>query len=338
MEREVWLEGLLLPYHQRRWHMSWGKEDGTPSDRLLLALSACGDGSKRARRVEELLRRCERLGVAVISPADDGYPRDWLDSMDDPPVALFVRGDATLLRAPDAVSIVGARRATPEGISWAERCGADLARAGCPVVSGLAYGIDSASHRGCLRGGGRPVGVLGTGIDEVYPTAHAELHMEVAKRGCLVSEFAPGSGARKHHFVARNRILAGLGRGLVVVEAGSRSGTLSTVGFAQSFGRDILAVPGIPHRPQHASTLQLIRDGASMVRDARDILEDLGLRPLEALEQPLLPGGLPGPARVEEMAAATGRPVGVVLAELSALEISGKVRRLRGGLYSVVPS
>jgi DNA processing protein len=335
MEREQWLEGVLLPYPRRRHFMQWAKEGGAMPRPVALALADCGSPRQRAERLQRLQSHCTDTGIAICTPADPQYPRRAFAPLEDAPVALFARGDLSLIARDDIVTLIGARRATIEGIAWAQQCGADLARAEAVVASGLAFGIDAAGQRGALEAGGAVIAVLGTGVDRAYPLEHRKLHEAIAAKGCLLSEFAPGSGPRKHHFVARNRILAALGAGLVVVEAGPRSGTLSTVGFAQSLGREVLCVPGFPGRRQHETTLQLLRDGARLVRDARDVLADLELRSLETLYRPKLPGGLAGPARADEIAAACGRSLASILAELGRLEVEGLVRRLPGGYYRV---
>jgi DNA processing protein len=333
MNRDQWLQGLLFPHSRRREFLRRASAEGEPEKGLAGLLRALGSDSERRARISSLVAHCASSQIQIVTPAEALYPREWLEAMDDFPPALFVKGRAELLSRREAVSIVGARRATADGIVWAERCGRDLARSGCIVVSGLAHGIDAASHRGCLAAGGDAIAVLGTGVDRAYPPENAELQLEIQERGCVLSELPPGFGPRKWNFVARNRIIAGLGLGLVVVEAGRQSGTLSTVAFAQDFGRDVMVVPGFPGRPQHEGTLQLIRDGAGVVRDARDVMEDLGLAPLRSARAARLPGGLLGPASAEEIAQATGKCLRVTVAELSALEIEGQVRRIPGGLY-----
>ena len=333
MNSDQWLQGLLLPFARRREFLRLARDGGGSEHALAASLRESGSDAERRTHVARLVARCQASEIQILTPAEPLYPLPWLELMDDFPPALFVKGRAELLGRRDAVSIVGARKATADGIVWAERCGRDLARSGCVVVSGLAYGIDAASHRGCLAAADEAIAVLGTGVDHAYPPENAELQLEIQERGCVLSELPPGFGPRKWNFVARNRLIAALGIGLVVVEAGRRSGTLSTVGFAQDFGRDVLVVPGFPGRPQHEGTLKLIREGAGVVRDARDVMEDLRLLPLQSPASARLPGGLLGPARAEEIAVAAGKSIHATVAELSALEIDGRVRRLAGGLY-----
>jgi DNA processing protein len=266
------------------------------------------------------------------------YP-SWLAQMHDPPPALWVRGRLDPAEGARAVAIVGARAATPLGQGFARVLAADLAAAGLTVVSGLARGIDTAAHVGALEAGGRTVAVLGSGIDRPYPQQNARLAEAIAEKGALVSEFPPGTEPWKGNFPRRNRTIAGWSRVVVVVEAGERSGALITARVALEEGRDVMAVPGHPSVPAAAGTNALLRDGAAVVRDARDVLAELGLDPAAAAAaapagDPLLAALRRGvPATLEEIASRVARPVPELLARLSELELSGAVRRVSGALF-----
>ncbi|MCA9750675.1 MAG: DNA-processing protein DprA [Gemmatimonadetes bacterium] len=218
----------------------------------------------------------ERAGAAratVLWRGDPEWP-EGLAGLTDPPEVLFVRGDPRLLREP-SVAIVGTRECTPEGADLARRLGARLAEAGRCVVSGLARGIDTAAHVGALEGDGDTIAVLGAGVDVPTPPRNAALHEEIANRGALVSEFAPGTEPRPRHFPRRNRILAALAQAIVVIEARHRSGALVTARHGLDQGKEIFVVPGWPGSPLAAGPLALLRDGARPIRGADDLLEDL---------------------------------------------------------------
>jgi DNA processing protein len=207
-----------------------------------------------------------------LRPGDLRYPA-LLSAIPAPP-RLFVRG---ALDADDAlaVAIVGSRRPTPYGLAIAERLASELAARGVTIVSGLARGIDTAAHRGALTAGGRTLAVLGCGLDIVYPAENTALARAIEARGALVSQFAPGVPALAGHFPARNRTLAGLALGVVVVEAAERSGALITAGFAGDLGRETFAVPGRITSPTSAGANRLIQDGAKLVTCWQDIVSEL---------------------------------------------------------------
>ena len=260
---------------------------GTPGKILSSSIATLrqvpGVGPKLAERINaarrELdphveLQRCRQQGVRVVPFDDPEYP-EAIRSIPDPPILLYVKGE---LREADqlAVALVGARKATPYGIRIAERLAGSLARVGITVVSGLARGIDAAAHRGAIRAGGRTVAVLGNGLGSIYPPEHAELADEVAANGALLSESCMEQLPLAGLFPQRNRLIAGLSLGIVVVEAAPRSGSLSTAQHAMEQNREVFAVPGpidnLGSRGCHA----LIRDGAKLVETVDDILEELG--------------------------------------------------------------
>jgi DNA processing protein len=206
------------------------------------------------------IERARRKGVEVLTPADPAYP-PLLKGSADPPGALYLRGS---LEADDrlAVAVVGARRATPYGLDLAAKLGRDLAARGFTVVSGLARGIDAAAHRGALEGGGRTLAVLGSGVDRIYPEEHEALAQSIAARGAVISEMPLGTAPLAKHFPQRNRVIASLGWGTVVVEAARDSGSLITANLALQEGRLVFAVPGLVGEPNAEGTNALLRAGA----------------------------------------------------------------------------
>ena len=227
----------------------------------------------------ELARRrrlLARLGVLVVPQLWDGYP-PALRLIPDPPPVLLVRGRLEVLHRP-AVAVVGARAATTYGLDIARRLGAGLARSGAVVVSGLARGIDAAAHEGALEAGGATVAVLACGPDVVYPPEHARLAERVAAAGAVVTELPPGCPPLRYHFPLRNRVISGLSRGVVVVEARAKSGSLITARHALDQGREVMAVPGPVTAAASAGPNALLRDGARPVVELRDAIETFGLR------------------------------------------------------------
>jgi DNA processing protein len=293
--------------------------------------------SGEARRLaEDELRSAGRAGVRIVGCDEPDYP-DWLRRTAAPPLVLYVRGTLRADEGPASLAMVGSRRCSPAGVAWARAVAQDLAAAGLTIVSGLARGIDTAAHEGALAAPGRTVAVMGSGLDRVYPPENARLAATVAERGALVTEFPMGLGPRPEHFPRRNRLIAGWGRAVVVVEAADRSGALVTARLAGEEGRDVMAVPGHPQSAFSAGTNALIRDGAVLVRGAADVAEELGVALRSPSQEPA--GGLLGaltrddPRGVEEILSRTGRSVQQVLAELMTLEMEDKVRRLPGALY-----
>lgn len=250
--------------------------------------------------VHRQLESAARLGAAILCHEDDRYP-EWLREIPDPPAVLHVRGAVEHLSRP-AVAIVGARMATPYGLEAATHLARDLALAGLAVVSGGARGIDSAAHKGALEAGGVTLAVMGSGLDVPYPEENEGLFDSIAKTGAVVSEFAFGTAPLPRHFPFRNRVIAGLSRGVVVVEGARESGSLITAGLAADGGREVFAVPGRITSDLSEGPHRLILDGAKLVRRVEDILEEL---PAE-----ILSGGQPslfeGAARAREEAAGEG--------------------------------
>jgi DNA processing protein len=224
--------------------------------------------------VERDLAWVARTGNHIITLHDADYPA-LLREIHDPPPLLFVRGDISVLSEPQ-LAVVGSRNPTPAGRQTAEDFSCHLAGAGLVITSGLALGIDAASHEGALRAKGRSIAVMGTGLDRVYPARHRELAHELAVRGALVSEFPTGTTPLPENFPRRNRIISGLSHGTLVVEAAQRSGSLITARCAGEQGREVFAIPGSIHNPLSRGCHRLIREGAKLVETAQDILEELG--------------------------------------------------------------
>ncbi|MCB2199753.1 DNA-processing protein DprA [bacterium] len=239
------------------------KEDAIRSLR-----EAVGDGFG-----EKQLEMAERLGARVLLMTDPEYP-PLLKTIHNPPVSLFVQGNV-LPSDNRAVAIVGSRAATEPGVEIAHQLGAGLDKAGVCTVSGMALGIDGAAHRGSLQESGNTVAILGCGIDVLYPKAHRKLRDELLQSGTLVSELFLGAGPEQKHFPMRNRIIAGMSMGTVVVEASRRSGSLITANYAMQENRSVFAVPGHPLAKSHEGCNYLLRQGVIPVRHAGDLLEDL---------------------------------------------------------------
>jgi DNA processing protein len=296
-------------------------------------------------RVRELAARALDWAGAgqhhIVTLADDTYPRALLETSD-PPAVLYVHGRLELLRTP-ALAIVGSRNATAQGDSNAWQFAKALSEAGLTIVSGLALGIDAAAHRGGLAGPGSTVAVLGTGIDIVYPMRNAELAAEIAEKGALVSEFALGTPAIAHNFPRRNRVISGLARGCLVVEAALPSGSLITARLAADQGRDVYAIPGSIHSPLSKGCHALIKTGAKLVESADDVLSELGgFRRSGAADTSVAPAvaeaGLLAvmghdPVDIDSLCTRAGMTAEQVAAELLRLELEGRVTALPGGLY-----
>ena len=230
-------------------------------------------------------KKAEKFGVTIVTPADEAYP-EMLRTAPGRPLALYVKGDVAALSKP-AVAIVGTRRVTPYGADQAAKFAHDLAANGWMILSGLALGVDAEAHRAALDAGGVTVGILGSGLDQFYPPENRELAREmVRKGGAVVSEFPFGRTPDTQTFPQRNHVVAALAKGVLAIEAPPKSGTLITTGIAADLGRTVMAVPGRVDSRSSAGCLALIRDGARLVRHARDVEEELcGFLP--GLEQPL---------------------------------------------------
>jgi DNA processing protein len=213
-------------------------------------------------------------GNRVLTLADKDYPHNLLE-ISDPPPLLYLKGNAGLLQR-DAIAIVGSRNATPQGIENAEAFSCELSDSGFTIVSGLALGIDAAAHRGGLSGTNATIAVVATGLDNVYPARNRDLAHEISRHGLLVSEFALGTRPLAGNFPRRNRLISGLSRGVLVVEAAVKSGSLITARFALEQGREVFAIPGSVHSPLSRGCHALIKQGAKLVETSADILEEFG--------------------------------------------------------------
>jgi DNA processing protein len=294
----------------------------------------------------------ERSGVVAVCRHDQSYPTQ-LENLADAPRVLFVKGGgdlASLSGGDPGVAVVGARRASTYGLEVARELGRGLGVAGVTVVSGLALGIDAQAHRGCLEGNGAPVAVLACGPDIAYPRTNRRLYERICERGLVIAELPPGQRAFRWSFPARNRIMAGLARMTVVVEAAEPSGSLITGDFATQLGRPVGAVPGQVTSSRAAGSNALLKDGATFITSAEDVLEELfgsgrprlssspdqgqaGFAPLGDPVQGLLLEAVEAGLGVDGACVHSGLPVNEVRAGLSRLEASGHVSRDPLGIY-----
>ena len=264
---------------------------------------------------------CIYLGTPEFPPL--------LAEIANPPDCLWTRGDRSLLTR-RAIAIVGARDATREGREIAYQIAMDLVRAGIVVVSGLARGIDAAAHTGALDGGGTTIAVLGTGIDQVYPADNKALHERIATHGLLLTEFRPGAHAELFHFPQRNRVISGLSKAVIVVEARERSGSLITARLAGDQGRDVMVVPGPTRTGQNRGGHALLRDGAKLVESAVDILQELGF---DATAVPVRESVESIEFTVDDIAERLHLPPGEALARLLEWELTGEIQRIGFGRF-----
>lgn len=326
-----------------------------------LALAALPDLAQRGGRASPLgvppisditreLEAGEALGARLICSCEADYP-PALAALDPPPPVIWVLGEASLLDRP-IVAIVGARVASAGGQRFARGLAVDLGAAGYAVASGMARGVDGAAHEGSLATG--TIAVLGGGVDDVYPREHRDLYERILAHGCVVSESAPGRTATAKDFPRRNRIISGLSRAVVVVEAELRSGSLITARLAAEQGREVLAVPGSPLDPRARGTNDLIRQGAALCEGLDDVLralEDFG--GFREPDRPFTPAPIPdreidavrervaallsqAPVSRDELARASGAPPPVVFAALVELALAGRAELLAGGMVAAL--
>ena len=289
--------------------------------------------------------------IAVLG--DTAYPAALLD-IEDPPLMLYMLGtlashaDTATTTIANSLAIVGSRNPTPQGESNARQFARAFGGAGICVVSGLALGIDSAAHDGAMLGGGETIAVVGTGLDRVYPKRHLDLAHRIARQGMLISEFPLGTPPLTANFPKRNRIISGLSRGTLVVEAALQSGSLITARLAAEQGKEVFAIPGSIHSPQSRGCHALIKQGAKLVEVAQDVLEELRLVPagsgaaleageadeaVSARDDPLLAALGFDPVNLDALQARTGLDTAHLQAGLLELELDGQVARLPGGLF-----
>ncbi|KWE65407.1 DNA processing protein DprA [Burkholderia ubonensis] len=322
-----------------------------PDDAIAAASSPAAAQAVRASERADLDARAAAVlawrdapGNCIVPLGDPAYPPRLLD-LHDPPPLLYVKGRVALLHA-RGLAIVGSRHATPQGLADATRFARILSDAGLAIVSGLALGIDGAAHRGGLDGRSSTIAVIGTGADLVYPARHRALAHEIAAHGAIVSEWPLGTPARAAHFPQRNRLIAALASGALVVEAAPRSGSLITARLANELGRDVFAMPGSIHAPLAQGCHALIRDGAKLTATPEDVLDEYGLRAEspgdappaaatsgDAAEQAVLAALGYGPVTYEWLAERSGLSDDALHRALLALELAGRVASVPGGRF-----
>jgi len=306
---------------------------------------------------------CANLRIAVIPYDDERYPA-LMRMIPAPPLVLYVRGADALISEHPCVALVGARKASREGLARASYLARDLARRGVTVVSGMAFGIDAAAHEGALAGGGATVAVWGTGPDIIYPTAHTRLAARIIEHGAVVTEFPPGMRGYASHFPQRNRIISGLALGVVVVEAAEKSGSLITARIALDQGREVMCMPGMSGHIMYRGGNRLLREGAALVESADDVIETLfggdGALPARnnsghfknpsATEAPLNEGGAPchdetsdpllchvtdHPLSLDALIEVSGMSAAAVLERVTTLTLEGKIEELPGKRFTL---
>lgn len=309
-------------------------------EKTALSIGKGGD----ERWVEEQLRAIRNHGVRLVTFIDEEYPTR-LEAIYDPPPFLFVRGALS----PDdelSVAVVGSREATPYGRLIAQRLSRELAERGVTVVSGMARGIDAMGHRGALEVGGRTLAILGCGVDVTYPPENRGLKDRILERGAVLSEFPMGTKPEAPNFPRRNRIISGISLGVIVVEAGQRSGALITAAYALEQGREVFAIPGNIDAQKSQGTNRLIQHGAKLVQSVDDVLEELrGMARFKEPEVADLPQDLHEeerevyqhlslqPTHVDQISQRTGFDASRVLSILLSLELRGVIRQLSGKLF-----
>jgi len=300
------------------------------------------------KELPRMMKNIAENDIDVMTIKDSSYPEE-LKNIPDPPVVLYYRGK--LVKEEIRIAVVGSRRATFYGLDMAKRLSAELAQKGVTVVSGMARGIDSEAHKGALEAGGRTIAVFGCGVDITYPPENVRLKEQIVKSGAVISEYLPGTPPVPINFPARNRIISGLSRGVVVVEAGEKSGSLITADFALEQGRDVFAIPGNIDSKNSRGTNRLIKDGAKIVTNADDIMEELRIeyknqniienkdnlktRLLDANERTIAQRLAKGVAHIDVIARDCGIDVQLAASILFMLELGGFVEQLPGKYYKL---
>ena len=310
-------------------------------EQLGLPLKVCAAFLREREQIDPLTewRRCQELGLSVVTLADENYP-PLLREIYDPPALLYYRGNIGCL-SQTCAAIVGSRKATACGRASAEKFAAELAAAGIVVVSGMARGIDSHAHQGALRVQGTTAAVLGSGLDICYPPENRALREKIVENGVVISEFPPGSQPKPAHFPMRNRIISGLSLAVVVVEAAEKSGALITADCALEQGREVFAVPGSIHSPTSRGCHRLLKEGAALAESAADILGFLGQRlpeaaaavELTAAQKLVLTALEYEPTHFDKLLQATGLTAADLSGLLVELELAGFVQKLSGNFY-----
>jgi DNA processing protein len=345
---QAWLALTLVPtltlQHQRKLLAQYGSAVAVlqaPRGELAAAIGAVAAGALARgpdpRLLDATRAWLDRPNCRLIALGDADYPKAWME-IAAPPCAFYAQGHAELLNR-TCVGIVGSRNATPRGAEDAFNFAKALSQDGVVIASGLALGIDAEAHRGALAGGGSTIAVMGTGPDRVYPRGNKELAARIAVEGCLVSEFPVGTPPLEWNFPRRNRLISGLARGVLVVEAAQRSGSLGTARAALEQNREVFAIPGSIHSPLSKGCHWLIKEGAKLVDCVDDIAYDLGIRAPPEMkktrgepDEVLQAMGF-SPVTADEIAERAGLDAATLAARLSWLEIEGRVQALAGGWF-----
>lgn len=298
------------------------------------------------RFADDQSSRLEKSGARLITCSDSLYPRLLLEIIDAPPY-LYLKG--SIPESFEAVALVGSRTASAYGLSTAERLAGELSVKGVAVVSGLARGVDAAAHDGALKAGGLTIGVLGCGVDRIYPVENRRLYREMTEKGAILSEFPLGTAPLAEHFPRRNRIISGMSRGVVIVEAAEKSGSLITANYALEQGREVFAVPGNVTQANSRGGNWLIKQGAKLVESADDILNEFPpsapsaksppfqppLPELEPDERPLYSALSESPRQIDQLVMLTGLTPASLSAMLLRLELRGLIQQLPGKLFAL---
>ena len=345
----AWLRLTLIPNiggeRQRKLLAAFGLPEAIFSAGRLEVRAVIGQHADQlfdfdpAEAIEHSLTWASQPNQHILTLGDPSYPAALLE-IPDPPSVLYVRGNPALL-AESGIAMVGSRNATPQGMQTAESFARTLAGQGLSIISGLALGIDAAAHRGALAVGGKTVAIIGTGANRLYPARNKELALAIAEHGAIVSEFPLGTPALAANFPRRNRIISGLSRGVLVVEAAPESGSLITARLAGEQGREVFAIPGSIHSPVARGCHKLIKQGAKLVETAQDVLDELGYSgqpaassvPVADEESALLAALGHDPCSLDQLSERTGLPTDQLLGELLTLELSGQLAALPGNRY-----
>jgi len=318
----------------------------TPKHALDVLEREIPDGRPPEDEIEMMQDASRKHSIRSLVYGSEGYP-GILEDIPDPPAVLFYIGDMAEFLSRPPIAVIGSRVCTAYGRRVTRLLAGDFVRAGAAVVSGLARGIDSEAHEGALAGGGLTAAVMGSGLDVIYPPEHGDLARRICRSGVLISEYPPGTEPARYRFPERNRLISGLSLGVVVVEAGKRSGTMITVGTALDQGREVFAVPGEVTRALSMGTNMLLRDGAGVVISAGDVLEPLGIKPQEGGTAAQEINGLPeesgrilGLLREEELhfdqiCRLSGITPPRLQSMLLQMELQGLLRQLPGKFYAL---
>lgn len=293
---------------------------------------------------DSIINQLYKKNIQLLTLEDKDYPKQ-LSQIADPPICLYLIGDKKILKTKNLIAIVGARKPTSYGLQIAEKFAGELVQYGFIIVSGMALGIDSASHWGAVNNAGQTVAVLGCGVNLVYPPSNRKLYQTIIKTGgCIISEFPPGHTVSKGLFVARNRLISGLSRGVLVVEGATDSGSLITARYAAEQGRDVFAPPSPITSPLSEAPNLLLKQGAKLVTSVTDILEEYQVKikirekkalfkNLQGLERQIMEVVINEPKTADELAIILNQPINQVLNSLSLLEIEGVIKKNNQGKF-----